>query len=114
MSYMGDGYFTRKQCNILYKAFKNNELTPPKDYRGKVKSPGFVYSYEGRHYYCGMRLTADEMLSNFQLSALNAVIKRYLNGDIEEAQAIFDLHMPAFLIDKIPEGVSLNKLWKST
>lgn len=113
MSYLSDSYFTRKQCNILYKAFKNNELIPPKDCRGKVKSPGFVYSYEGRHCYCGMQLTKDEMLSNFQLSALAAVIRRYLDGNIEQAQAIFDLHMPAFLMDKIPEGVALNQLWKS-
>lgn len=77
MAYGSYDYFTRKQCNVLYKAFKRGELIPPKDCRGKVKRAGFVYRYENQRRYCGFYLSKEQDLTNCQLAALREAVSRH-------------------------------------
>ena len=109
MRYLSYDYFTRKQCNLLYKVFKRGQLIPPKDCRGKVKHPGFVYRYEGCSRYCGFYLSKEEELFNCQLAALREVIRHYCEGDFIGAQAILDCEDSSFLWNYLPEGAEPKK-----
>ena len=113
MAYTNYSYFTRKQCNVLYGAFKRGELVPPKDCLGKVKKPSFVYRYEHQHYLHGMRLSKDEILVNSQLAALEETIKRFRNGDVEGAQRVLNVEDEEFVWGWLPEGVEPQKFWRS-
>lgn len=113
MAYGSYDYFTRKQCNLLFKAFKRGELVPPRDCRGKVKREGFVYRFEGQSRYCGFHLTADEMLVNCQLAALREAIGKLLNGDKEGAQAVLDGRDEKFNWAWLPQGVEPKKMWRA-
>lgn len=111
MSYGSWNTFTRKQCNVLYKAFKRGELTPPKDCRGKVKKPGFVYNYEDAHWRHGMYLTREEDLFNGQLGILQLVVGLVIAGDYEQAQSWLDgTHDDIY--SWMPEWVEPSKMWK--
>lgn len=114
MAYTTYTYFTRKQCNVLFKAFKRGELTPPRDCRGKVKREGFVYRYEGCGYIRGMYRSADELLFNGQLLTLIDCVGLVIDGKLDEAQALLD----GEVIDShgdirhFPEGTDPRKMWK--
>ena len=113
MSYMSYSCITRKQCNVIYRAFKLGQLVPPKDCRGKVKSPGFIYRYECRSYYEGFRLHDDEKLLNAQLNAISEIVGLIISGKFEEAQKLFNCEDELFNSKYIPEGVSPKKFWKA-
>ncbi len=112
MSYGSYKYFTRKQCNLLYKCFKRGQLTPPKDCRGKIKSPGFVYRYENQSMFCGFHLSIEEKLINSQIGILEEVISCICANDFDRAQAILNCEDEAALHDWLPEGVDPKKFWK--
>ena len=112
MSYRSYDYFTRKQCNLLYKAFKRGQLVPPKDCRGKIKHPGFVYRYEGCSRYCGFYLSEEENLFNCQLAALREVIRLVCENKIDAAQAILNCEDSNFLWNYLPQGFNPKKMWK--
>lgn len=112
MAYGSYDYFTRKQCNVLFKAFKNGELVPPKDCRGKVKREGFVYRYEGQRRYCG-KLDADQQLVNCQLAALRKAISKLCDGDKDGAQAVLDGKDEGFNWAWLPNGVEPSKMWRA-
>lgn len=113
MAHMSYDYFTRKQCNLLFKAFKRGELVPPKDCRGKVKRDGFVYRFENQSRYCGLRLGADELLINCQLAALREAVSKLCSGDAEGAQRILDGKDEGFNWNYLPEGVKPSKMWRA-
>lgn len=113
MAYGSYDYFTRKQCNVLYKAFMRGELVPPRDCRGKVKRPGFVYRYENQSRYCGFHLGIDEQLANCQLAALREAVSRLCKGDREGAQRILDAEDEGFNWGYLPQGVEPRKMWKA-
>lgn len=112
MSYLSYDYFTRKQCNAIYSAFKSGKLTPPKDCRGKVKKPSFIYRYENASRFMGMSLTKDERLFNCQLAALGEVIRLIFTDEFAKAQSILDCSEPNFIWKLLPEGVEPKKMWK--
>ena len=112
MSYRSYDYFTRKQCNLLYKVFKRGQLTPPKDCRGKVKHPGFVYNFENRSRYCGFYVSTEEDLFNCQLAALRETIRYICEGDLEKAQKVLNAEDEVFLYNYLPHGVEPKKMWK--
>ena len=113
MSHMSYDYFTRKQCNVLFKAFKRGELTPPRDCRGKVKREGFVYRYENQSRYCGLHVTPDEELVNCQLAALREAVSRLCKGDREGAQRVLDGKDEGFNWQNLPNGVVPEKMWRA-
>ena len=105
-------YFTRKQCNVLFKAFKRGQLVPPKDCRGKVKRAGFVYRYENQYRYCGFYLTKDEELVNSQLAVLREAVSRLCSGDAAGAQKVLDVEDEGFNYDYLPSWCEPKKFWK--
>lgn len=113
MAYGSYDYFTRKQCNLLFKAFKRGQLTPPKDCRGKVKRAGFVYRFEGQTRYCGWHLTPEQNLINCQLAALRETIGRLCSGDVEGAQKVLDGEDEGFNWGHLPNGVEPRKMWRA-
>lgn len=113
MAYGSYDYFTRKQCNLLFKAFKRGELVPPKDCRGKVKREGFVYRFEGQSRYCGFYLDKDQELVNCQLAALREAISKLCGGDREGAQRILDGEDECFNWNYLPQGVEPKKMWRA-
>lgn len=110
--YTGYSYFTRKQCNIIYRAFKEGKLTPPKDARGKQKRPGFVYDFEGKGLRYGMFLELDDVLFNCQYAALDKVVGLIISKDYEKAQAILDGKDESFNDNYLPVSVETKKMWK--
>ena len=110
MSYSSYKYFTRKQCNVIYKAFKNGQLTPPKDCRGKVKREGFVYNYEGASFRHGFNLSKENKLFNGQILTLETVVGLICKGEYEEAQLVLDGKL--YFRDHFPEWVEPEKMWK--
>ena len=114
MSYTSYTYSTRNQCNELFKAFKNGELTPPKDCRGKVKRPGFVYDYEGRGLWRGMYLDKEQHLFNGQLLTLMDCVGLVIDGKLEEAQAMLNGEVRDSYDDikHFPDWVEREKMWK--
>ncbi len=112
MSYMSYDYFTRKQCNLLYKLFKQGKLVPPKDGRGKVKHPGFVYRYEGCSRYCGFNVSINEQLFNCQIAALREVISCVFKDEFEEAQSILAGTNNLFNYNWLPDSIPAKKMWK--
>lgn len=113
MSYGGYSYFTRKQCNVIFKAFKRGVLKPPRDCRGRVKREGFVYGFEGRGFRHGFHLDRDEELLNTQIAALNKVCSLVCEGEHAKAQAILDGVDEQFNHDWLPVGVAPEKMWRS-
>lgn len=113
MTYGSYYYFTRKQCNVVFKAFKRGQLVPPKDCRGKVKKPGFVYRYENQHRYCGFYLTKDEELANCQLAAVREVCSLVCNGEYDKAQRILNGEDESFNWNHLPQGVEPSKMWRT-
>jgi hypothetical protein len=115
MAYTTYNHFTRKQCNVLFKAFKSGDLTPPKDCRGKVKRPGFVYGYEGRGIWHGMYLDKDEHLFNGQLLTLMDCVGLVIEGNLEKAQAMLDGEVgdSSDKIRHFPDWVEKKKMWKA-
>lgn len=113
MAYGSYDYFTRKQCNVLFKAFKRGEITPPRDCRGKVKRYGFVYRFEGQSRYCGFYLDNDQKLVNCQLAALREAVSRICSGDFEGAQSVLDGADDDFNFNHLPKGVKPQKMWRS-
>lgn len=115
-------YITRGQCNAIYKAFKQGQLTPPKDCRGKVKRPGFVYRYEGEttgHYPHMVANTARRVeennrafLLNCQVAAIKTVAACIFEGRLEEAQMVLDGQHEGFNWDWLPSGVEPAKMWR--
>ena len=81
---------TSKSPSSRDACWRSGELTPPKDCRGKVKRPGFVYRYENQHRYCGFHVTKEEDLINCQLAALREAVSRLCSGDAEGAQRVLD------------------------
>ena len=112
MSYGSYDYVTRKQCNVIFKAFKRGQLTPPKDCRGKVKREGFVYRYEGVSRRCGFYLDKDEDLLNCQLEAVREVCSAICNGELDKAQAILDGEDETFNWNYLPPDVEPSKMWR--
>lgn len=110
--YTGYSYFTRKQCNIIYRAFKEGKLTPPNDARGKQKRMGFVYDYEGERIRHGFYMSDDDMLFNCQYAALSAVVGLIISKDYGEAQAILNGEDADFNLNWLPSGMSPKKMWK--
>ena len=110
--YSGYSYFTRKQCNIIYRAFKEGKLTSPKDARGKQKRPGFVYDFEGEGFRHSMFLELDDALFNCQYVALSAVVGLIISKDYEKAQAILNGEDADFNLSWLPSGMSPKKMWK--
>lgn len=113
MGYLSYDYFTRKQCNLLYKVFKSGQLEPPKDCRGKVKHPGFVYRYENCSRYCGFYLSKEEELLNCQLEALREVISCVCENNFERAQSILNCEDEFIRFNYLPQGVEPRKFWRS-
>lgn len=113
MAYRSYDYFTRKQCNLLYKTFMRGQLVPPKDCRGKVKRPGFVYRYENCSRYLGMYISPEQELFNCQMGVLREVISCICKGDLERAQALLNCEDEWMLFNYLPEGVEPKKFWKS-
>lgn len=114
MSYTTYTYFTRKQCNVLFKAFKRGQLTPPRDCRGKVKRPGFVYDYEGCCFRRGMNHDKDRELFNGQLLTLMECVGLVIDGKLEEAQAMLNGEVSDSYDDirHFPSWVEREKMWK--
>lgn len=110
--YSGYSYFTRKQCNIIYRAFKEGKLTPPNDARGKQKRMGFVYDYEGEHTRHGFYMSEEDELFNCQYVALSTVVGLIVSKDYEKAQALLDGEDEAFNRNYMPSGMSPKKMWK--
>lgn len=113
MAYGSYDYFTRKQCNVLFKAFKRGELIPPRDCKGRVKREGFVYRFEGQSRYCGFYLDSDQELVNCQLAALREAVSRICHGDLEGAQKVLDGADDDFNSHHLPESVKPQKMWRS-
>lgn len=113
MSYYSDySYFTRKQCNIIYRAFKEGKIAPPKDARGKQKRMGFVYDFEGEGFRYGMFLDEDNCLFNCQYMALYTVVGLIISKDYEKAQAILDGEDADFNKSWLPVSIEPKKMWK--
>lgn len=110
--YTGYSYFTRKQCSIIYRAFKEGKLVPPKDAHGKQKRPGFVYDFEGEGLRHGMFLELDDVLFNCQCTALHKVVGLIINKNYEKAQAILDGKDESFNDNYLPVSVETKKMWK--
>ena len=111
MAYTTYSYFTRKQCNVLFKAFKRGDLTPPKDCRGKVKRPGFVYDYEGCGIYRGWYLDMDQRQFNGQLMTLMHIVGLVIDGELEKAQAFLD-GTTKDMYWFFPDEIEPKKMWK--
>lgn len=110
--YSGYSFFTRKQCNIIYRSFKEGSIIPPCDARGKMKRCGFVYDYEGCATRHGMFLSVDDMLFNCQYMALSTVVGLIISKEYDKAQSILDGKDEDFNLCWLPEGVEPKKMWK--
>ena len=110
--WQNDNYFTRPKCNIIYRAFKQNLLTPPKDARGNTKKPGFVYNYENESPYVGMKMNEEQLLFNAQLYTLFNVVNAIYDEDYEKAQAILDGNHD-LATRYYPNGYDMSKMWKN-
>lgn len=110
--YTGYRYFTRKQCNIIYRAFKEGKLVPPNDARGKQKRMGFVYDFEGERFRHGFYMREEDVLFNCQYMALSTVVGLVISKDYEKAQAILDGTDANFNLHYLPAGMSPKKMWK--
>lgn len=105
-------YITRKQCNVIYKAFKQGKLTPPKDGRGRVKRPGFVYDYEYARFRCGFYPSDDDQIYNFQVAAIREIVGLIIKGDYAKAQDVLDVRDEDFNRGWMPSSTDKRKMWK--
>lgn len=114
--YDGRKCITRKQVNVIFKAFRNGQLVPPKGANGQRLTDGFVYRFEEVAWRYGAtnnyHLSDESVLLNAQLAAIEEVVGCIVRGELEQAQRILDAKDECFLLAWLPDDFDPRKFWK--
>lgn len=103
---------TRKQCNIIYKAFMQGKLEVPCDARGKQMKPGYVYRFEDCGWFLDVSGHKDYYLANVQLDTISEVVGLICAGEYEKAQAELNGTGEKVSAELARIGLTAGKLWK--
>lgn len=101
---------SRKQCNIVYKAFKDNWLKPPYNELGYRERPGFVYRFEGK-----INVGIDGETEYFLQAQIDtmAEVARLLTFDyFKAAQELLDGKDWKWIATHFPESAEHDYIWK--
>ena len=101
---------SHKQCNTIYRAFKQGDLKPPYNEMGYRESPGFVYRFEGK-----INVNVDGESEYFLAAQIDtmAEIARYIMFDwYKAAQELLDGKNYNWIAYNFPESADRDYIWK--